>query len=168
MSIHICNISQSRESPLRTPLRGYGSETWALIHFTRSLRQDWSTLVPLTPYQAWHLGFEDDLRLRRYLASWNIPSPCWLSSILSPWLPSVTWVRRGDQRMLCLVLPRYYCLIFIMCYYLQLYICVICMAASFFLFKKERYSPFLSAASHCRWLVTAAELGLHSARVKPS
>ena len=49
-----------------------------------------------------------------------------------------------------------------MCYYLQLYICVICMAASFFLFKKERYSPFLSAASHCRWLVTAAELELHT------
>ena len=44
----------------------------------------------------------------------------------------------------------YYCLIYIMCYYLQLYIFVICMAASFFLFKIERYSPFLSAASHCR------------------
>ena len=47
--VRICS-----ESPLQTPLHGLGSETRALIHFTGSLKQDWSTLVPLPPYhQAW-------------------------------------------------------------------------------------------------------------------
>ena len=47
----ICSIPHSCESPLWTCLRGHGSETWTLIHFTGSLKQDWSTSIPLTPYQ---------------------------------------------------------------------------------------------------------------------
>ena len=58
--VRTCSIPQSCESPLRTPLRGYGSETWATIHFTGSLKQDWSIPVPLTPYKqmVWRLGCE--------------------------------------------------------------------------------------------------------------
>ena len=141
MSIHICNISQSRESPLRTPLRGYGSETWALIHFTRSLRQDWSTLVPLTPYQAWHLGFEDDLRLRRYLASWNIPSPCRLSSILSPlitkcYLGKARWSEDAMSGVATLLLSNLYNVLLLAAIYLcHLY------GSFFFSFQKRALLP---------------------------
>ena len=109
--VDICSGPQCHESPLWTSLRRHSVQRPGL-NPVMDLKQDWYTLVSLTPYpqETWRLGCKDaqmwgdsDILTGRYLAWQNIPSPCGLPFILPPWLPSLAWVRRGDQRMLCWV-----------------------------------------------------------------
>ena len=76
--VYICSIPHSPESPLQTSLQWHDIETRTLIHFTGSLKQDWSTSVPLTPYPSrWYdiLGVKMPIAIGEAIAterSWRM------------------------------------------------------------------------------------------------